>query len=183
MSGAKNGYSSFEELYMANHKMIFNYVRRCIRNNEAAAEDLTQEVFFVAYEKWEMLKGHPNIPGFLMVVAKNKIKKWYSKQNKYYVDEEEILDIMSEDVQEVRAPDAYRMVDFYSSVENTLSDNDLSILRHYYEYGYTSSEMAKKLGITESCFKVRVLRMKEKLKNSMRIFILVVFIGVCRTLL
>lgn len=179
MSGANKFDGSFEDMYKTYHSLVFNYIRRCVHNNETAVEDLTQEVFCVAYEKWEMLREHPNIPGFLTLVAKNKIKKWFSRQDKLYMDDEEMLDLMSDDAQEVKAPDAFHMVDFYSSVENTLSNRDLTILRHYYEFGYTSSEMAKKLGITESCFKVRVARMKEKLKSSMRIFMFsIIFTGV-----
>lgn len=60
-------------------------------------------------------------------------------------------------------------MDFYSSVERTLSNRELNILRHYYEYGYTSAEMAERLGISESCFKMRIARMKEKIKSSMKI--------------
>ena len=72
--------------------------------------------------------------------------------------------------------DAFRLVDFYSSVENTLSNRDLNILRYYYEYGYTSAELSGWLGISESCFKVRVLRMKQKLKRSMTVFPFLLFI-------
>lgn len=179
MSGVNNFDGSFEKMYKAYYDLIFNYVRRCVHHNETAVEDLTQEVFCVAYEKWEMLQEHPNIPGFLTLVAKNKIKKWFSRQDKFYVDDEELLDLMSDDAQDEKAPDAFGMVDFYSTVENTLSNRDLTILRHYYEYGYTSAEMAKKLGITESCFKVRIARMKEKLKSSMKIVLIsIIFTGV-----
>lgn len=170
MVGADETYSSYEEMYKVYYDTVYKYVRRIIRNNEAAAEDLTQEVFFVAYEKWETLKVHPNIPGFLMLVARNKAKKWFEKQSRFYLDEEKVMELVTGD-DNIDETDAYKMVDLYSSVEHTLSDKDLEILRHYYEYGYTSSEMAKRLGITESCFKVRIARMKQKLKNSMKVLI------------
>ena len=38
------------------------------------------------------------------------------------------------------------------------------MLGFYYEYGYTSRELAKEMGITESCFKIRIARMKKRLK-------------------
>lgn len=170
MVGADERNSSYEEMYKVHYDTVYKYARRIIRNNEAAAEDLTQEVFFVAYEKWETLKVHPNIPGFLMVVAQNKAKKWFEKQSRFCLDDEKLMELITMD-DNIDETDAYKMVDLYSSVEHTLSDKDLEILRHYYEYGYTSSEMAKRLGITESCFKVRVARMKKKLKNSIKILI------------
>ena len=33
----------------------------------------------------------------------------------------------------------------------------------------TSKELAKRLGISETCFKVRILRMKQKIKNSLQL--------------
>lgn len=174
MVGAKETYGSYEEMYKEHHDIIYKYVGRIIHNNEGAVEDLTQEVFFVAYKKWDSLKVHPNIPGFLMLVAQNKIKKWFEKQSRFHFDEEGTMDRFSGD-DKVTEADAFNMVDYYSSIEHTLSDKDLDILRHYYEYGYTSSEMAKRLGITESCFKVRVARMKQKLKNSITVLVFLAF--------
>lgn len=172
MGGESEIYNTYEEMYESQYDNVLNYIRRMVRHNEAAVEDLTQDVFFVAYQKWEDLRTHPNIPGFLIVVAKNKIKKWFEKQSRFCVDEAEKLDLIAYGDTMQDSLDAYQIVDFYSTVEHTLSDQDLQILRYYYEYGYTSSEMAKSLGITESCFKVRVARMKEKLKNSMRTLML-----------
>lgn len=182
MGGESNRYDSYEEMYESQYLNVLKYVRRMIRNNDTAVEDLTQEVFFVAYQKWDtVVKDHPNIPGFLMVVARNKIKKWFEKQSRIQLDEVETLDLFLQGEESGGGIDAFNMVDFYSSVENTLSDRDLNILRYYYEYGYTSSEMAKRLGITESCFKVRVARMKEKLKSSMKVLLfLVVSYGIGR---
>lgn len=161
---------SYESIYMEYYDVIYRYVRRMIRQNETAVEDLTQEVFFVAYQKWDTVKNHPNIPGFLFVVAQNKIKKWFEKQSRFYVDDEETLELATFE-ETPSETDDYGMIDLYSSMEHTLSDKELNILRHYYEYGYTSSEMAKRLGITESCFKVRVARMKQKLKDCISISI------------
>ena len=113
MDEQKTMFNGYEEMYKTYYPVIYRYVARMIRNNDAAAEDVTQEVFFVAYQKWEVLKLHPNIPGFLMLAARNKIKKWFEKQKRFCMDEEEEFDHLiqkkSGDTQ-----DAYRMVDFYS---------------------------------------------------------------------
>lgn len=172
MDRENGGFDSFEEMYKRQYDGIYNYVRRMIRHNEAAVEDLTQEVFFVAYEKWETLRLHPNIPGFLTLVARNKMKKWFQKQNRVYTKSSEMMDMITSDEEPEDGNDVYKMVDLYSSLEHTLSNGELNILRHYYEYGYTSSEMAERLGISESCFKVRIARMKEKIKSSMKVLLL-----------
>lgn len=172
MSGETEHYNTYEEMYESQYKRVHNYIKRMIRNNGEAVDDLTQDVFFLAYQKWGTLREHPNIPGFLTLVAKNKIKKWFERQSRILVDDAEVLDTIGQEEGSGHNMDAYQIVDFYSTVEHMLSDRDLQILRHYYEYGYTSSEMAEKLGITESCFKIRVARMKKKLKNSMRVLML-----------
>ena len=154
MDEQKTMFNGYEEMYKTYYPVIYRYVARMIRNNDAAAEDVTQEVFFVAYQKWEVLKLHPNIPGFLMLAARNKIKKWFEKQKRFCMDEEEEFD---------------HLIQKKSGDTHMLSGKELDILRHYYEYGYTSSEMAQRLGISESCFKVRVSRMKKKLKRSMKL--------------
>ena len=38
-------------------------------------------------------------------------------------------------------------------LKEILSEEELELLRCYYEYGYTSQEIAQKLGVTETCFK------------------------------
>ena len=176
MPEGEGRYGTFEELYEKEYDGIFRYIARVIRNDQTAVEDLTQEVFFVAYQKWEIVRTHPNASGFLMVDAKNKLKKWYEKQRRTYVDDSDTVERLAQSDASRQEVDAFRLVDFYSSVENTLSNRDLNILRYYYEYGYTSAELSGWLGISESCFKVRVLRMKQKLKRSMTVFPFLLFI-------
>lgn len=165
--GVENG--GFEEIYLKYYNTIYRYICRAVRNHTADAEDLTQEVFWVAYQKWDRVKDHPNIGGFLMVVAKNKVKKWSVRPCPLYYEELEMLDAL---VEQMDISDSYDMVDLCSSVEATLSHEELGILLQYYSYGYTAAEMAKSLGVTESCFKVRVLRMREKLRRGIDLALL-----------
>lgn len=157
---------SFEDWYRDYYDMVFRYICRMVRNNAADAEDLTQEVFWVAYQKWETVKEHPNIGGFLMVVAKNKVMKWSIRQRLLFYDEEHMLDLLADKIDE---NSSYDMVELCSAVEKVLSVEELDILMQYYAYGYSAAEMAEKLGITEGCFKVRVLRMREKLKRGIEL--------------
>ena len=51
MSGEKNSFDNFEELYTNCYWLVYRYVRHMIEKDLAAAEDVTQEVFLVAYQK------------------------------------------------------------------------------------------------------------------------------------
>ena len=82
MSGEKNSFDNFEELYTNCYWLVYRYVRHMIEKDLAAAEDVTQEVFLVAYQKWQEVRRHPNQKGFLLLTAKNKLKKWYEQQGK-----------------------------------------------------------------------------------------------------
>ena len=142
----------FEELYRSEYDNIKRYVRRMVTDGNGI-EDIVQETFVEAYRKIAYLRTHPNIPGWLRVTAKNKIMKWEEKQKKYSLDFDFVLK-NTESIGKGRTADDFKMVD---------------ILRCYYEYGYTAQEMAARLGITETCFKVRILRMKQKIKNSLQL--------------
>lgn len=172
MSGVNGAHSSYEEMYDEQYQKVYGYIRRKISDDVVAVEDLTQEVFLLAFVKWDTLRYHPNIPGFLMKTAKNKIMKWYGSQSRVSVSDEEVMDYVSQNEKNMGNVDEFCMVDFYAAAEDILLEKDLTVLRQYYEYGYTSSELAKKLGITESCLKIRIARMKEKLRKGMAVFVL-----------
>ena len=82
MSGERNSFDNFEELYTNCYWLVYRYVRHMVEKDLAAAEDVTQEVFLVAYQKWQEVRRHPNQKGFLLLTAKNKLKKWYEQQGK-----------------------------------------------------------------------------------------------------
>lgn len=159
----------FDEIYRKYYDMIYRYINRAIHNNPMEAEDLTQEVFWVAFQKWDEVEHHPNIGGFLMVVAKNKVKKWLFRRSLVYYNEEEMIEVLAEKLDE---HDPYDLVEVFSAIEETLSHEELTILLQYYGFGYSAAEMSERLGIEQSCFKVRVLRMREKLKKCIELVLL-----------
>lgn len=165
MKGNKGNKEFFEDLYRSEYENIRKYVSRMVTDSNGI-EDIVQETFYEAYRKITELRVHPNVPGWLRVTAKNKIMKWEDKQKKYSLDFEFLL--KNAENKNGRADD-FKMVEAYSTVRKVLSEEELEILRCYYEYGYTSQEMAKRLGVTETCFKVRILRMKQKIKNSLQL--------------
>lgn len=156
--------------------MIYRYAKRALRGDEMEAEDITQDVFWVAYQKWNVVEKHPNIGGFLMVVAKNKIKKRILRRSLVLYNEEEMLEALADKLDEMND---YSLVDLCAAVEKSLSREELKILLQYYGFGCSVTEMAKRLGIRESCFKVRVMRMREKLKQCIDLLLVIFIFGSC----
>ena len=57
--------------FMRNYQdMVYSTAVRLV-NNEAQAEDISQEVFIKAHEHWENLQGSPTAGGWLKTVATN----------------------------------------------------------------------------------------------------------------
>ncbi len=166
----------FEAIYRKYYDLIYRYARRAMRGDDMEAEDVAQEVFWVAFQKWNVVENHPNIGGFLMVVAKNKIKKRMLKRSLILYNEEEMLEALADKLDDL---DEYSMVDLCAAVEKSLSREELKILLQYYGFGRSVTEMAKRLGVGESCFKVRVMRMREKLKHCIDLVIVVFIFGSC----
>lgn len=157
--------SYFEELYKREYRNVVRYVRRLVRDNRAV-EDIVQETFCTAYEKRESLKKHPNVRGWLYAAARNKWLKWNEKQSRYLLECEIAAQEMPDRPGEEEIS-RYDMVDMIQALAETLTKQEMEILRSYYEYGYTGREMAGRLGITEACFKVRISRLKARLKKEM----------------
>lgn len=177
----KESYETFEEMYGKNCNRIYSYICRMVDYDRFEAEDLMQEVFRVAYERWDYVSVHPNIPAFLMQVAKHKLMKWKARKRNLYIDDPEALDVLTgkED-----AKNCYASAETMLSLKSVLSGEELDLLRYYYEYGYTAAEISKKLGVTETCFKARVARMKEKVRKHLSVFaaIMIAWAAAGRTL-
>lgn len=155
----------YEDLYRLKYEFVYRYIKRMIQD-DYAAEDLTQEVFLVAFKKWESdVCAHPNVPGFLIRVAQNKLKKWYEKNSRTFVDETGVIEFLEATSVQLDGMTEFKKSEFYATLEKILSVEEMDLLRYYYEYDYTSAEMAKILNLSESCFRMRMTRMRNKLKK------------------
>ena len=169
---AENRYLDVYEQY---HDRVQDFIGKKIRN-EPAAEDMTQDIFLLVYRKWNELADHPNIAGYMMSAAKFHIYKWYDRQRRLVPEEEEILMLLSNGRSRESETDAFRMADFYLFAESVLPKEDINVLKYYYMYGYTAAEMAQKLGISVSCFKARVARMKKELTAAMHLILILLLV-------
>lgn len=166
----KAAYSDYNEMFQKNEKMVLEYIRRSVHHRDYDVEDLTQEVFLVAYLKWEEIKYYENIPGFLVRVAQNKIKKWYDQKKMLLLDDEAFMDVLDQEYNSEDRP--LEQIDMEVSMESTVSSEDLQILRCYYMYDYTAEEVAKRMELSKSCVKMRAARAKEKLRKSIHLALL-----------
>ncbi|MBR2950409.1 MAG: sigma-70 family RNA polymerase sigma factor [Lachnospiraceae bacterium] len=166
MQKQKVDFQCYEDLYRLQYQFIYRYIRRMLKGDTYTAEDLTQEVFLVAFQKWESdVVGHPNVPGYLIRIAQNKLKKWYESNSRAYVDETEVINFLDESALQYKDMTEYEKAEFYATLEKYLSVEEMKLLRYYYEYDYSSYEMAQIMKVSDHCFRMRMTRMRSKLRK------------------
>ena len=156
----------FERLYRSEYENIVRYVERRMKD-KGEAEDIAQDTFLEAYRKRELLKTHPNVQGWLRLTARNKLLKWTEAQRKTRLLWREALSPIHQKPGSVQGVDACAAAELACTVRGILSEKELEVLKYYYIYDYTCAEMADRLGISSVCLKVRILRMKQKIRDRL----------------
>src|SRR2546428_4595636 len=96
----------FEGFMKAYQNMVFTTAVRLL-GNEAEAEDVSQEVFLKAYERYAELKDSPTVGGWLKTVARNLCLNHLSRYRARWRFFSEIFphDDDGETTYEIAAPD------------------------------------------------------------------------------
>lgn len=158
--------------FMRNYQdMVYSTAVRLV-NNEAQAEDISQDVFLKAHQHWENLKGSPTAGGWLKTVATNlsinHIQR-YKKRWSFFSDLVHKDDDGEKEV-EFAAPET-----FFCGVDNSerrewveralekLPEHQRVplVLFHFEDMPY--EDIAKKLGVSLSKVKTDILRAREAL--------------------
>lgn len=159
----------FNQLCETYYTRIYRYCM--VRLHDAAgAEDLTQEVFVVAWTRRKDLMVHENPPGFLYVTAQNLTLARLRKQKKEPLPLSEDYDAPSLD------GDAfaqwYREVDekidegeYLAPILAALSPESLALYRDYYIAHRPLKEIAREQGVSEVALRMRLVRLRRRVKK------------------
>ncbi len=152
-----------EELYRENYSKMLNMVRKdtlCA----AMAEDIVQDAFTEAVRNAKKLYEHENPGGWLMETAKRKTMGVHRRvQRRSIMETEDIL-------LELKGYEAdYGLVEMHMVMDEVLNDHEMMLLHMYYYGGYSARELAGMEGITEGNFKVRMLRIRNKVKQAIKV--------------
>ena len=113
----------FAEIYLRCYGKVYSYISRMLGLDSCEAEDLTQQVFLIAYRKWDTLQEHPNVPAFLMRVAKNLILKHSVTRRPLCFNQPEILETAVVDSREDRT---YEMAELYMDIAHVLPKEQMT---------------------------------------------------------
>ena len=156
-------------LYEKHFETVFQYLLPKLGFDEGAAADCAHAVFDKAGEKYEKLKDHPNVLGWLMTTAKHLLHKSWRKSARAAA--RSIPLELACAVPDGRDPyDAVELTDAdIKSVTQTvlsgLKENELAIYRMFFVENRSFEDISKALGISEQAARARLARVKAKLIN------------------
>ena len=143
----------YDEIVNRYYNVILNYCKYKLNGNKTAAEDITQEVFFVLYRKRNHLKMGDNIKLWLYRAADNQIKA-YIRKNPSFQPIDELSDLAA--VSEIS--------EITDSAFDFLTPEELALITEYYDGDKAAA--ARKNNISMNGLYIRIHRIKKKLLDS-----------------
>ncbi|HEX5220839.1 MAG TPA: RNA polymerase sigma factor [Verrucomicrobiae bacterium] len=167
------------EAFLHNYQnMVFSTAMR-LTANPSEAEDITQEVFLRAYERFGELQGSPTVAGWLKTVARNLSLNHLSRyRSRWSFFSEMVRDQEADDEPTVDFPapdDTHANLaagDRREFVEKALQSLPASqrvplVLHHFEDLQY--DEIAEKLGVSLGKVKTDIFRGREALRRKLRL--------------
>ena len=167
----------FEAFVKSYQNMVFSTAIRLL-GNETEAEDMSQEVFLKAYERFEELSVSPTVGGWLKTVTRNLCLNHLSRYRARWRFFSEMKGENDEEEREVEwaAPDTHEQqvdrADHRVLLEAALHKLPAAqrvplVLYHFEDMGY--EEIAAKLRISLSKVKTDIHRGREALKRKLKL--------------
>lgn len=144
--------SVIDSIIAEHYKSVFKYCSKHLHDDVYAAEDCTQEIFLILYEKVNSLDMTKDIRPWLYRTAGHVIKTYIRKHP-------EMVDIDS-------IPEIAEETEPHESVLDVLSEDELILIESYYS-GMDKSLIAKEKGITLKSLYLKIARIKHKLSAEM----------------
>lgn len=157
----------FEEVCRENYARIYNYILAKTGSKEAA-EDITQEVFLIAYQKGEGILGHENPVAFLYTTAKNLVMEHFRQREKVRLSEEVEIVSDNRDVFEEICREKSRQVDerdYQKQVLQKLTETERRFYREHYVEKKPMKVIAGEMGMSETAVRMRFVRIRKKVQG------------------
>lgn len=163
---------------MRNHQnMVFSTAMRFLAK-PAEAEDVSQEVFLKAYERFDLLRDNPAAGGWLKTVATNLSLNHLSRYRSRWSFFSELFGGGGEAVEEPEFPASDNIEEELNQserrelVEQALQELPAAqrvplVLYHLEDFGY--EEIAAKLGVSLGKVKTDIFRGREVLRRKLKL--------------
>lgn len=156
----------FEHMYQENFWKLRRYA--LIYLSESQSEEIVQDTFYEAAQKIDLLLEHKNPEGWLMNTLKNKVRNCQRQNQK---DMLRLVSLDSEIALQVTAPENVEdtierdeaLFALSQKITETLSSEDLYLLRRIVFDKASHKEVSSELGITVWGSQKRLERIRDRL--------------------
>lgn len=151
----------FEKLLSAERVVVERFVRFRL-NSKTDADDILQEVYVTAYQKFSQLKNKDSFKAWILSIARNKCNDYFRKKASQY-------EIPIDELTEKELSDGRYGVSEGYAVRETLEllgDKDKQMLYLYFWKEMPQTEIAKQLNIPVGTVKSRLHTAKQNFKSK-----------------
>lgn len=151
----------FEVLLDAEKISVERFVRFKI-NSKADADDILQEVYLTAYQKFAQLKNRDSFKAWIISIARNKCNDYFRRiANQFEIPLEELTELHQSDSRYGTAE-----ISLVRDTIELLGDKDKQILYLFFWKEMPQAEIAKKLNVPIGTVKSRLYNAKQNFKNK-----------------
>lgn len=165
----KNRFDKMCELY---YEKVYRYVW-VSTNSKERAEDITQEVFLIAYQKGQDFLEHEKPLAFLYTTARNLVYESYREDKKCMVMEihENAMVSQDEDLTEYICNQADKEIEvepYVKEIIKSLPKDKQKLYQLYYAEHKSMREIAKEIGVSEVTLRMRYVRLRKEIKARVK---------------
>ena len=157
----------FEDICRENYSKIYNYILARTGNRETA-EDITQEVFLIAYRKGGDFLSHENPVAFLYVSAKNLLFDYFREAARSMpLENPEIEDTTGDVFEQIRINhvDSIDVCIYIRQVLDSLNEKERRLYELYYIFKKPMKTIAKELHLNETALRMKYVRLRKKVRR------------------
>lgn len=161
----------FENICEENYSRIFKYILGMTGQKECA-EDLTQEVFLIAYKKGKAFERHEKPEAFLYKTAKNLVLA-YSRNARKEILKEPDTEMASREgdiFEQLCRKHENRVVEelYKEEVFRHISPKYMELYRRYYVEHQSMGEIAREMQMSEPAVRMSFVRLRREIKDRVR---------------
>jgi len=153
----------FEVFYKTYFSDVYRYVYRVFSDKDVT-DDVVQEIFVTALEKFGDVAEHPYPRRWLFCTARNKVLETFRKMRRW---DNNVVPLEQGNAELSRTEYSYDVKELELAVSAMYGKKEWKVFEDYYLYGVTIAELAQTAGISENNMRVRLTRLKKKLKSTL----------------
>lgn len=151
--------SLIEQLYIKLFPKLIKYVLHFI-HNQHVAEDIVQDTFEVVIKRKDKLAEHENVEGWIFLICRNMIKKYFSSNRICTVDIESVDYLIESNYFET-----YITLIMSMDLMSNLDLEEKNIVLLHFLFGYKFNEIAKMRMLQEGACKMKCYRAIRKIRK------------------